>query len=141
MRETTRMLERGEMSLFLGMKKNMDPEKIWKTDVGWNSDSCPSIIVGRKKCSFVKPRSLTCCERKDFSWNYTKLLRPDEQQQSLTFPSHGIPFKQQIWFGSHNLVILLLSMLNLTFSFHSPIGPQNNTADLDGQIMWPTSLH
>lgn len=48
MRETTRMLERGEMSLFLGMKKNMDPEKIWKTDVGWNSDSCPSIIVGKK---------------------------------------------------------------------------------------------
>ena len=47
MRETTRMLERVEMSLFLGMKKNMDPEKIWKTDVGWNSDSC--IIVGRKK--------------------------------------------------------------------------------------------
>ena len=52
MRETTRMLERGEMSLFLGMKKNMDPEKIWKTDVGWNSDSC--IIVGRKKVLLCK---------------------------------------------------------------------------------------
>ena len=54
MRETTRMLERVEISLFLGMKKIMDPEKIWKTDVGWNSDSCPSIIVGRKKVLLCK---------------------------------------------------------------------------------------
>ena len=140
MRETTRMLERGEISLFLGMKKIMDPERIWKNGC-WLEFRFLYNCWKKKKCSFVKPRSLTCCERKDFSWSYTKLLRPDEQQQSLTFPSHGIPFKQQIWFGSHNLVILLLSMLNLTFSFHSPIGPQNNTADLDGQIMWPTSLH
>ena len=130
----------------LSERDNKDVRKSRNVSVSWNEEKygsrkdlengcwlefrfLPKFNCWKKTSPFVKPLCLTCCERKDFSWSYTKLLRPDEQQQSLTFPSHGIPFKQQIWFGSHNLVILLLSILNLTFSFHSPIGPQNNPAD------------